>query len=93
MLPVQVILPEQQLLESPAHWSGVLAHIPDPVLRSELHNAWSKQTSGHTSEDINVTRWNNLVHKLPSMTVRHGLSMLVDMHAVDLEVELTAMHL
>ena len=67
-------MPQQQLLESPEHWAGVLAHIPDAALRIELANMWSKQASTHDSQDINVARWNSLVDKLPSMTVRHSLT-------------------
>lgn len=60
-LALQVILPEQQLLESPETWAGVLAHIPDPNTRHTLHSSWSNNSRKRDSSDLNVARWNELV--------------------------------
>lgn len=64
---LQVLLPEQQLLESPEQWAGILAHIPDSSLRDKLHRSWSNNGKGRDAQDLNVARWNELVHELTSM--------------------------
>lgn len=68
---LQVILPQQQLFESSEHWTAALAHIPDPDVRDKLGRAWSNNGKGRpsdNSDDLNVARWNELVHELASMS-------------------------
>ena len=68
---LQVILPQQQLFESSEHWTAALAHIPDPDVRDRLGRAWSNNGKGRASDnsdDLNVARWNELVHELASMS-------------------------
>lgn len=67
-LTLQVILPEQQLLESSETWTAVLAHIPDSNVRQFLHSAWSA-SKGRDAGDLNVARWNQLLEQLPKMQV------------------------
>ncbi|KAL3154366.1 hypothetical protein ABBQ32_013844 [Trebouxia sp. C0010 RCD-2024] len=64
---IQVILPEQQLLESSETWTAVLAHIPDAQVRQGLHTSWSSQSKGGDSSDLNTARWNELLQKLPNI--------------------------
>ncbi|KAA6424440.1 MAG: DNA primase small subunit-like [Trebouxia sp. A1-2] len=67
----EVILPQQQLFESSEHWTAALAHIPDPDVRDKLGRAWSNNGKGRVSsdsDDLNVARWNELVHELASMS-------------------------
>ncbi|KAL3139750.1 hypothetical protein ABBQ38_004054 [Trebouxia sp. C0009 RCD-2024] len=67
----EVILPEQQLLESSETWTAVLAHIPDAQVRQTLHNAWSSNSKGRDSSDLNTARWNELLKALPNIA-QHG---------------------
>lgn len=67
-LTMQVILPEQQLLESSETWTAVLAHIPDAGVRQELHSAWTT-SKGRESGDLNLARWKELLNKLSKMQV------------------------
>ena len=64
---MQVILPEQQLLESAETWAGVLAHIPDTATRQKLHSSWSKNGKGQDSSELNAARWFELVSQLTDM--------------------------
>lgn len=65
---MQVILPEQKLLENSEQWTAILAYIPDPGLRDKLNRAWSNGGKGCGSDDLSVARWNELVQELPSMS-------------------------
>lgn len=67
-LSMQVILPEQQLLESSETWTAVLAHIPDAAVRQEFHNAWTT-SKGRESGDLNLARWKELLNKLSKLQV------------------------
>lgn len=64
----QVILPEQQLLESSETWTAVLAHIPDASVRQELHSAWTT-SKGRESGNLNLARWKELLNKLSKLQV------------------------
>ena len=65
---MQVILPEQQLLESSETWTAVLAHIPDASVRQELHSAWTT-SKGRESGDLNLARWKDVLNKLSKLQV------------------------
>ena len=50
---------------------AALAHVPDPDVRDKLGRAWSNNGKGRASndsDDLNVARWNELVHELASMS-------------------------
>ena len=60
-------MPEQQLLENAEHCAAILAHVPDTGVRDKLQRAWSNNGKGRDSDDLNVARWNELVHELSNL--------------------------
>lgn len=64
-LPLQSILPAQQLLEHDTHREAVLRYLPDDELVGAVRAAWERvKVPG--GQDVNVARWNKLVELVES---------------------------